>query len=168
MKHLNKYLLSFVLVGSISAFAQDTAEGEATTIQGLLQLVQEGRTSEQTVNTKREADFRVDKNKQAAKLAAEITITGPITLGNICLKIILNDLYANAFPASTYSNSLITSTCPLTIRATSTHMVNPTATNTCQKPLPKAKVIAITISKVGIDHITLTNHMTTSSVLPLK
>jgi len=71
MKNLNKYLLSFVLVGSISAFAQETAEGEPTTIQGLLQLVQEGRTSEQTVNTKREADFLVDKNKQASKLAAE-------------------------------------------------------------------------------------------------
>ncbi|MBT6392400.1 MAG: MotA/TolQ/ExbB proton channel family protein, partial [Nitrosomonadales bacterium] len=71
MKNFNKYLLSFALVGSISAFAQDATEGEPTTIQGLLQLVQEGRTSEQTVNTKREADFLVDKNKQASKLAAE-------------------------------------------------------------------------------------------------
>jgi len=71
MKNFNKYLLSFALVGSISAVAQDATEGEPTTIQGLLQLVQEGRTSEQTVNTKREADFLVDKNKQASKLAAE-------------------------------------------------------------------------------------------------
>ena len=71
MKNFNKYLLSFALVGSISAFAQDATEGEPTTIQGLLQLVQEGRTSEQTVNAKREADFLVDKNKQASKLAAE-------------------------------------------------------------------------------------------------
>ena len=71
MKNLNKYLLSFALIGTISVSAQDTAEGEPTTIQGLLQMVQEGRTTEQTVNSKREADFNADKNKQAAKLAAE-------------------------------------------------------------------------------------------------
>ena len=71
MKNLNKFLLSFALIGTISVSAQDTAEGEPTTIQGLLQMVQEGRTTEQTVNSKREADFNADKNKQAAKLAAE-------------------------------------------------------------------------------------------------
>ena len=71
MKNINKYLVSLALITSISVFAQDAAEGEPTTIQGLLQLVSEGRTSEQTINTKREADFLADKNKQAAKLAAE-------------------------------------------------------------------------------------------------
>ena len=71
MKTLNKYLLSFALIASVSSFAQETAEGEPTTIQGLLQLVEQGRTTEQTVNSKREADFNADKNKQAAKLAAE-------------------------------------------------------------------------------------------------
>ena len=40
-------------------------------IQGLLQLVEQGRTTEQSVNAKREAEFLADKNKQAAKLAAE-------------------------------------------------------------------------------------------------
>ena len=36
-----------------------------------MQLVEQGRTTEQAVNAKREADFLADKNKQAAKLAAE-------------------------------------------------------------------------------------------------
>ena len=71
MKILNKYILSFALILSVSTFAQDAAEGEPTTIQGLLQLVEQGRTTEQGVNAKREADFLADKNKQAAKLAAE-------------------------------------------------------------------------------------------------
>ena len=71
MKNINKYLLSLAIIGSVSVFSQDTEEGEPTTIQGLLQLVLEGRTSEQTANTKREAEFLADKNKQAAKLAAE-------------------------------------------------------------------------------------------------
>jgi hypothetical protein len=71
MKNLNKYLLSFVLIGAVSVFAQDIVEGEATTTQALLQMVLEGRTSEQTANSKREAEFGATKNKQAAKLAAE-------------------------------------------------------------------------------------------------
>ncbi len=71
MKKLNNYILSFILISSVSVFAQDSAEGEPTTIQELLQLVQEGRTSEQDVNAKREADFLSNKNKQAAILAAE-------------------------------------------------------------------------------------------------
>ena len=33
-----------------------------------------------------------EKEAEAAKLAAEITITGPITLGRMCLKIIREDL----------------------------------------------------------------------------
>ncbi len=70
-ENLNKYILSFVLVASVSSFAQEATEGEPTTIQGLLQLVEQGRTTEQGVNAKREADFLADKNKQAAKLAAE-------------------------------------------------------------------------------------------------
>ena len=71
MNILNKYILSFALIASVSTFAQEATEGEPTTIQGLLQLVEQGRTTEQGVNAKREADFLADKNKQAAKLAAE-------------------------------------------------------------------------------------------------
>ena len=71
MKNLNKYILSFALIASVSTFAQEAAEGEPTTIQGLLQLVEQGRTTEQSVNAKREAEFLADKNTQAAELAAE-------------------------------------------------------------------------------------------------
>ena len=35
MKNLNKYLLSFALIGTVSVFAQDVVEGEATTTQAL-------------------------------------------------------------------------------------------------------------------------------------
>ena len=71
MKILNKYILSLLLIASVSPFAQEATEGAPTTIQGLLQLVEQGRTTEQGVNAKREADFLADKNKKAAKLAAE-------------------------------------------------------------------------------------------------
>ena len=37
----------------------------------MLQLVEQGRTSEQNVNAQREAEFLANKNQQAAKLAAE-------------------------------------------------------------------------------------------------
>ena len=36
----NKYILSFALIASVSTFAQEAAEGEPTTIQSLLQLVE--------------------------------------------------------------------------------------------------------------------------------
>ena len=71
MKNLNRSFLTIAAAFSFSAFSQDTAEGEPTTIQGLLQLVEQGRTTEQGVNAKREADFLANKNQQAAKLAAE-------------------------------------------------------------------------------------------------
>ena len=71
MKTLNKYIFSLALIASVSTFGQDTNEGEPTTIQGLLQLVEQGRTTEQSINAQREAEFLADKNKQAAKLAAE-------------------------------------------------------------------------------------------------
>ena len=51
--------------------SQESSDGEPTTIQGLLQLVEQGRTSEQNVNAQREAEFLANKNQQAAKLAAE-------------------------------------------------------------------------------------------------
>ncbi len=69
MKTLNKYILSFALITSVSTFAQEAAEGEPTTIQGLLQLVEQGRTTEQSVNAKREAEFLADKNKASSKIS---------------------------------------------------------------------------------------------------
>ena len=71
MKNLNRYLLTFAFIFSLDIVSQENNEGEPTTIQGLLQLVEQGRTSEQNVNTQREAEFLADKNQQAAKLAAE-------------------------------------------------------------------------------------------------
>ena len=68
--YLIPLLIAFFL--SIPFIAQETdAEGEPTTIQSLLQLVQEGRTTEQNENTKREQTFLAEKNKQASILAAE-------------------------------------------------------------------------------------------------
>ena len=67
----NKLFLTIALAFSFVLVAQENADGEPTTIQGLLQLVEEGRTSEQTVNAQREADFLANKNQQAAKLARE-------------------------------------------------------------------------------------------------
>ena len=71
MKNLNKLFLTIALAFSFVLVAQENTEGEPTTIQGLLQLVEQGRTSEQTVNAQREADFLANKNQQAAKLARE-------------------------------------------------------------------------------------------------
>ena len=71
MKNLNKLFLTIALAFSFVLVAQENTDGEPTTIQGLLQLVEEGRTSEQTVNAQREADFLANKNQQAAKLARE-------------------------------------------------------------------------------------------------
>jgi superfamily II DNA or RNA helicase len=74
------------------------------------------------------------------------------------------------FALSTYyygnKFSLMDKNCPLTIRATSTHMLQPTATNTCQNPLPNNNVIAITKSKVGMAQITFTNQEIKESILP--
>jgi hypothetical protein len=45
-------------------------------------------------------------------------------------------------------------------------MVNPTAINTCQKPLPNARVIAITNKSVGMDQVTFMSHMIMASIRP--
>ena len=71
MKNLKNYLLTCALIFSFDIGSQEDSDGEPTTIQGLLQLVEQGRTSEQNVNTQRETEFLVNKNQQAAKLAAE-------------------------------------------------------------------------------------------------
>ena len=71
MKNLNNFLLACALIFSFDIASQEDSDGEPTTIQGLLQLVEQGRTSEQNINTQREAEFLVNKNQQAAKLAAE-------------------------------------------------------------------------------------------------
>ena len=104
----------------------------------------------------------------AAKLAAEMTITGAIIFGKICLVITLKSLNPKALAAVTYCISLALIICPRTTLATSTHMVNPTAIKTCQKPLPKANVIAITNNSVGMDQVTLMIHIIIASTFPPK
>jgi len=75
MKTNTKYLTLLLALGFVGlTSAQDnsnSAEGEPTTIQSLLELVKQGRTSEQDANSQREKEFMADKNKQAAILAAE-------------------------------------------------------------------------------------------------
>ena len=72
MKILDKKYFLMLAFLAIPSFAQDTdAEGEPTTLEGLLLLVQEGRTSEQDENSRREAEFKAEEKKQASRLAAE-------------------------------------------------------------------------------------------------
>tara|TARA_B100000029_G_scaffold78365_3_gene69859 strand:+ start:13834 stop:15222 length:1389 start_codon:yes stop_codon:yes gene_type:complete len=72
MKILDKKYFLMLVFLAIPSFAQDTdAEGEPTTLEGLLLLVQEGRTSEQDENSRREAEFKAEEKKQASRLAAE-------------------------------------------------------------------------------------------------
>ena len=66
----------------------------------------------------------------AEKFAVEITKIVERILGKICLTINLLDLYPRTSPASTNSFSFNDINCPLTILATSTHMVKPIAIKT--------------------------------------
>ncbi len=72
-----KNYLSILFILSLSfnsfVFAQESEEeaSEVTTVEALLALVKQGRTKEQTENTKREASFMANKNKQAQMLAEE-------------------------------------------------------------------------------------------------
>ena len=65
------FLLSITLNTFI--FAQDSEDEavEVSTVEALLMLVKEGKTAEQTENSKREARFMANKNQQAEILAAE-------------------------------------------------------------------------------------------------
>ena len=73
---MKKYLsILFVLSLTFNSFvfAQDAEEEtpEVSTVEALLMLVKEGKTQEQSENSKREAKFLANKNKQAETLAAE-------------------------------------------------------------------------------------------------
>ena len=61
MKTNKKYLTLLLALGFVGlTYAQDngdSAEGEPTTIQSLLELVKQGRTSEQNANSQREKEF---------------------------------------------------------------------------------------------------------------
>ena len=73
-----KKFLSILFILSLShsslILAQDSEDSdtpEVSTVEELLMLVKEGKTKEQTENSKREAEFLANKNKQAEILAAE-------------------------------------------------------------------------------------------------
>ena len=73
-----KKFLSILFILSLShsslILAQDSEDSdtpEVSTVEALLMLVKEGKTKEQTENSKREAEFLANKNKQAEILAAE-------------------------------------------------------------------------------------------------
>ena len=88
--------------------------------------------------------------------------------GKICLEIMRKLLKPKARAAVTYCISFALIIWPLTTLATSTHIVKPTAINTCQKPFPNAKVIAITNKSVGMDQVTFIIHIIKASTLPPK
>ena len=74
MKNFLSTLFVLSLSHSATILGQESNEPDApevSTVQELLMLVKEGKTKEQTENTKREAEFLANKNKQAEILAAE-------------------------------------------------------------------------------------------------
>ena len=73
MKKFLSCLFVFALAFNSFVTAQDSEEEttEISTVEALLMLVKEGKTKEQDENSKREAKFMAEKNKQAEILAAE-------------------------------------------------------------------------------------------------
>jgi biopolymer transport protein ExbB len=72
MKRL--YIIPALLLLFSGFISSQEATGEVvevSTVEALLALVKEGKTQEQAANSKREADFMANKNKQASILAAE-------------------------------------------------------------------------------------------------
>ena len=74
MKNYYLYILFLLAISfNTSLSAQDSEEDavEVSTVEQLLMLVKEGKTKEQSENSKREAKFMAEKNNQASILAAE-------------------------------------------------------------------------------------------------
>ena len=71
--HILKSLLALIIVVNLPLVAQETEDEapEVSTVEALLMLVKEGKTKEQSENTKRDAKFMAEKNNQANILAAE-------------------------------------------------------------------------------------------------
>ena len=70
MKYLKILLLSLLIISSY-AFAQETDVEAPTNLDKLLELVKEGKSKEQTENTKREAEFKAARDQQDQILKAE-------------------------------------------------------------------------------------------------
>ena len=73
MKNYLSILFVLSLTFNTFIFAQESEDEavEVSTVEALLLLVKEGKTAEQSENSKREARFMANKNKQAETLAAE-------------------------------------------------------------------------------------------------
>ena len=73
MKNYLSILFLLSLTFNTYIFAQESEDEavEVSTVEALLMLVKEGKTAEQSENSKREARFMANKNKQAEILAAE-------------------------------------------------------------------------------------------------
>ena len=70
MKYLKILLFSLLIISSY-AFAQETDVEAPTNLDKLLELVKEGKSKEQTENTKREAEFKAARDQQDQILKAE-------------------------------------------------------------------------------------------------
>ena len=73
MKNYLSILFVLSLTFNTFIFAQESEDEavEVSTVEALLMLVKEGKTAEQSENSKREARFMANKNKQAEILASE-------------------------------------------------------------------------------------------------
>tara|TARA_B100000287_G_scaffold324416_1_gene308497 strand:+ start:501 stop:1889 length:1389 start_codon:yes stop_codon:yes gene_type:complete len=65
------FVLSLTFNGFVFAQEEQEDGNEISTVEALLNLVKQGKTQEQSENSKREARFMANKNKQAEILAAE-------------------------------------------------------------------------------------------------
>ena len=70
MKYLKIFLLS-LLISSSYTFAQEADVDAPTNLDKLLELVKEGKSKEQSENTKREAEFKAARDQQDQILKAE-------------------------------------------------------------------------------------------------
>ena len=70
MKYLKVLFLSFLIL-SANAIAQESEVEVPSNLDKLLELVKEGKTKEQSENTKREAEFKAARDKQGDILKAE-------------------------------------------------------------------------------------------------
>ena len=70
MKYLKIFLLSLLIFSSYT-FAQETDVDAPTNLDKLLELVKEGKSKEQSENTKREAEFKAARDQQDQILKAE-------------------------------------------------------------------------------------------------
>ena len=70
MRYLKILFLSFLIL-STDTFAQESAVDAPSNLDKLLELVKEGKTKEQSENTKREREFKAARDKQGDILKAE-------------------------------------------------------------------------------------------------